>query len=208
MSYATKLGSNVNLLVGGNYYLNLTPSPATPSTVELFALVSSQVAENLTVGGRLFYTLNGIGVTNTSSLALRAYAIYSAVSNDRLFVDITPKLDVGLVGGFYLDFNVDIDAGYSISDKFAVLFGAYTGLGIAPAFGWKGLGVYGEFDFFATEMLTLFAGTSFGVDSSFFWDGAYAGLRYDLSSSFALRLTATYTGGGALVLNLTGLYNR
>jgi hypothetical protein len=207
LSYATKLSSNVNLLVGGNYYLNLAPSPATPSTVELFARVSSQISDNLVVGGRLFYTLDDIGVSNSSSLALRAYGVYSAVSTDQLFIDITPKLDIGLVGGFYVDFNVDLDGGYSINDQFAVFFGAYTGLGITPAFGWNGIGTYVELNFYATEMLTAFAGTGFFVGSAFSWDGIYAGVRYDFSSSFAGRLTLSYTGS-AFVINLAGLYNR
>jgi hypothetical protein len=203
LSYAAKLGSNLNLLVGGDYTLNLSPS--VPSTINLFARVSSQVSSNLLIGGRLLYTLSDIGVSNTSALALRAYGIFNAVSTDNFYVDLTPKIDVGLIGGFYLDLNLDVDAGYDINDQFSVFFGAYTGVGFVP-FAFYGLGTYVELDYYPTSALTVFAGTGFYLGSGFSWDGLYAGVRYDLSSMFAVKLQLSYSN--AFVIKLTGLYNR
>jgi hypothetical protein len=202
--YATKLSANVNFKAGLDYTFNF--SPATPSALAAYVRVTTPLASNFLIGGRLRYTLTDIGVSNASSLTLRLYGIYNAVSSDTLFIDITPKIDVGLVGGFYIDVLADVDGGYSINEQFALFFGASTGIGVVPGFAWYGVYPYIEIDFYPTDQLTLYAGTSVSIANAFSWDGAYLGVRYDINNMFALKLQANYST--AFSFTLSGLYNR
>jgi hypothetical protein len=218
VDYTTSLGDNASLTFGVDYNLFFT----SPSKAGVFAGGLFNLGSGLGAGLRADLSFSGIGASNTLGYSVTGFLFYnrSLVDQNNLYIDLFAEGRVVYNGAFGGGVRLDLDGGYEIATPLAAYFGISTKFGNSvysgfvestaqPLFGDFGVGLtgYTELDYLLSRNFKIFA----GVDVSFVpfaFSDVYGGLRYDLNDQFSVRFTATYTGGNAVTLALSGLYNR
>jgi hypothetical protein len=207
LNYGLNINANTSATLGLRYTFNFT----TESSALVFARVDSSLSEKVTVGGTLFLGLSSIGSGNTVSVTLRPYATLALLENDTLGIYGTLTLNAPIVPSFALQPWLAIDASYG-RGNFGIDFGVEADFQILPSFRFDGIYTYVHANYDINSALRVFGGvgaytdfSSFAFDSVYGPDyrGVYAGLRYNLSNAFALRLTTGYVG--AFYVTLTGI---
>jgi hypothetical protein len=210
LNYGLSLSSTTSATFGFRYNFNFN----IPSGALVFARVDADLNDNLTLGGALYLALSDIGAGNNVSVTLRPYATLTLVDTETLGVSATLTLNAPIVPAFALQPWLGVDASYSMG-SLGVDFGLEADFQIIPSFRFDGLYGYVHAYYDINSPLRIFGGTAIVIDSSGFalsgglygpdFYGIYAGIRYNLSSAFAARLTAGYLGNGAFYVTLTGI---
>lgn len=204
LEYNLALTSQAKLAIGAIY---TTGAFGVNGTGALSTYVNLDYALNdkFNVGAELGLDISSLGVNNTVGVTLIPFAVFHAIDNGQLTLDVTGQLPMTIVQPFDLGFTLSVDGTYFVNKPFSIEFGADAGLGLVPAFGFAGAGFYATLKYQISDPFLVFAGFSGSYLTTFGYD-ITAGLRYDLSSVFALKLTAGYDG--AFRATLQGLYNR
>jgi hypothetical protein len=207
LNYGLDISANTSATLGLRYNYNFT----TESSALVFARVDSSVSSKLTIGGTLFLGLSSIGTGNAVSVTLRPYATLTLLENDTWGIYGTLTLNAPIVPAFALQPWLAIDAAYGMGN-FGIDFGIEADFQIVPSFRFDGIYSYVHVNYDINGALRVFGGvgaytdfTSFAFDVVYGPDfrGVYAGLRYNLSNAFAVRLTTGYVG--AFYVTLTGI---
>jgi hypothetical protein len=209
LNYGLDINANTSATLGLRYSFNFT----TESSALVFARVDSSLSEKVTVGGTLLLGLSSIGTNNRVDVVLRPYATLALLENDNLGLYGTLILNVPVVPVFALQPWLAIDGSYSMG-SFGVDFGVEADFQIVPDFRFDGIYSYFHIFYDINTAFRVFGGVAVNTDFTGFnldannlygpdFNGVYAGLRYNLSNAFALRLTTGYVG--AFYVTLTGI---
>jgi hypothetical protein len=208
LNYGLNLNNTTKATLGFRYNFNFN----TPSNTNAFAIVSSSLNENLTIGGALILGLSDIGATNQFALILRPYATLLLTRTDSLALAATVTLNTSILPTFGFQPWLALDGAFT-SGSLGIAFGLRTILTIIPNFAFA-LTTYLHTNYNLSNDLKLFGGTALLFNNGLEWSGAlyqgdldykgiYAGLQYTLSDSFALRFTTGYVGN--VFFTLTGI---
>ena len=202
LNYASALNATTSVIIGARYNLNISPS--SPSSATLFGGADLMLNEKFSVGGRVYLSLNSIGLNNTLGLTLRPYASLILVTGSNFGLVGTLTLNAPIVPGFALQPWLAIDGSY-VSGALRVDFGVEADFTVVPAFSFDGVFSYLHGAYQLSDQIGLFAGTAFAFSGSSFgltgniygpdYDGIYGGVNFALSNAITVRAVGGYFGG-------------
>ncbi len=203
LEYGFQLSATSNASVGATYVNNPLGAVGS-SSFALTGTANFLLSNDLAAGADLVFSISSLGVANTVSLSLTPYITYLVINTEQLALAVTGKLPISILTGFGFGLVGFVDGFYIAADNLGIAFGISAGFSIVP-FAFSGVGFYVRADYTLSETIMLFAGFN-GLITSNFGYNIYGGIHYDITDSFALKLTAGYSG--AFRLTLSGLFNR
>ncbi len=209
LGYGLKLGGSTNLSFEFRYTNQFAPFLDGSGAIRFGATLTTAFSDKVGFGFRARYTLASLGLDNTSRVNLTTWLTLNLVSRDDLSLDAKLEFTSDVVPGFNLGSSLYIDATYVINENAIAFFGLEADFTLisSSGFSFDAFSYYFELDYAFNNQLVVFGGSTIILDTTGFSGfDLNAGLRYNLSDSFAVRLIGGYDT--AFYVRLALLFNR
>jgi hypothetical protein len=209
--------------VGLNYGLNLNENTdlslrfrftyLSAINVLLAPRVNSRVGDKWAIGGEVFLSFTATSVVSSFGITLRPYARLTLVDSYNLAVLGVVFLNTPIFPAFALQPSLALNLIF-VNDALGIDLGVKADFQVLPTTGFIALFSYAHLNYDVSSSLRIFTGAAVSTNFTIFnlevnglfgedFRGIYAGLRYNVSDMFAVRLTTGYVG--AFYVTLTGI---